>query len=562
MRGLYKAVFFISVLAVLAAWMPKPADAAPGTYYVSEFSPIEDGNVVRAQAAALKLAKETAVKKALSDLFPEYTYMAFRTYLTESIVPGADIFVTNYKIDNQDISDLAYSINLTVKVDMELLRKRLNEAGLIKVPGSPPLASIFLTLDVPLELDQAQYLGRLADVAFSTKLGRAGLTVIPVPVEEVETEATDIEAGIPEIDPLPAFRIIRPPQVPEALLDEGLTAMTDLAVGVAFVQVGDFEEDQDGKKVPVKLNTLVIDTGTGQPAVADSRELTLVVGNDQQKVSGKGLFNAIEELSKNIAAHLKSQYVERETVFNSYEITVSGTLTSFVIRELNYRLKTKLGEKASLLPVAYTGERVDLVLYTARSPREVVDILNELELTGFGLKASMQEDTITVLVNEDPEAVRGVVEYGLDVPYYKRIPVPGLENPEDLKKTELVPWAEQEENGTIYTANIAPLGMAVIGKMNYPQDHDFYHFLLQENTRRVSFRVELTGPDEQQSRVRVFTPSGRLISDTRASRRGRNLYHTFKVEKDTKAVILSVEDYLGRHKSLFSYVLNVDAGVK
>ena len=561
MRGICRTVLVVLIPALFLTWMPSPAAAAPGIYYVSEFSPIEDGNVVRAQAAALKLAKETAVKKALMDLFPEYTYRVLRTYLTENIVPGADIFVTNYKIDNQDISDLAYTINLTVRVDMELLRKQLTRVGLIKVPGSPPLASVFVTLDVPLTLDQANYLGHLADSAFSSKLSSSGITVIPIPVEEVEEE-TDTDTGIPEPEAPPAFRVIRPPQTPKTLLNEGIAAMTDLAVGVAFVRNGEIEETEDGKMVPVKLSALVIDTGIGEAAMADSREVTLLMRASEKKISGEGLSGFLDELSSSVAAELKSQYVDRETVYLSYNITVSGILTSFVIRELNYRLKVKLGENASILPAAYTRERVDLVLYTARSQQEVVDILNDLELTGFNLEASIQEDMITVTMNEDPEAVRGVVEYGLDVSFYKRIPVPGLENPEDLKKTEFVPWTEQEENGTIYTANIAPVGMAIIGKMNYPQDHDFYHFLLPDKTNSVAYRVELTGPDEQQSRVRVFTSSGELISDNRASRRGRNLYKTFKVEKGTQAVILSVEDYLGRHKSLFSYVLNLDARVK
>ncbi|MFV2082389.1 MAG: hypothetical protein ACC669_11060, partial [bacterium] len=123
-------------------------------------------------------------------------------------------------------------------------------------------------------------------------------------------------------------------------------------------------------------------------------------------------------------------------------------------------------------------------------------------------------------------------------------------------------WAEQEENGTIYTANIAPVGMGIIGKIDYSRDHDFYHFLLPERTIELAVRVELTGPDELQSRVRIFSSAGKLISDKRARRRGRNLYQTVRIDPDTRAVILAMEDYLGRHKSLFSYVLNVDARVK
>jgi len=551
----------ILLIAVSAMLTSMPAFAVSGIYYVSDSAPIEDGNIVKAQREALNITKGKAVQKALMEMFPEKTYEVFNSFLNEKIVPQADLFITNYKIDNQDISDLAYAINLTVRVDVELLRKHLSKLGLIKVPGSPPLASVFVTLDIPVDRELAEVLAKQASDTISSNLIDAGVTFIPPPVESVK-EAPDggIKGEVKEVKP--EFRIIRPPQTQGSLIIAGIDAMTDLAIGVNFQKNGEIEGNSDSQRIPVKLSVEAIDTGTAESAFADSREVTVVFKSTGERVIGNELSRTIKELSALVAAELKADFVDRETIRSSYTLNLEGSVTSFVIRELTYRLKTRLGEEASILPAAYTKEQARLNLWTAMAAPKVIDILKEVELTGFSLDVEQNDGVFTILLRDDPAAVKGVIEYGLEVPFYKRIPVPGLENPEDLKKIELVQWAEQEENGTIYTANIAPVGMGIIGKINYSRDHDFYHFLLPEKTIELAVRVELTGPDELQSRVRIFSSAGKLISDTRARRRGKNLYQTVRIDPDTRAVILAMEDYLGRHKSLFSYVLNVDARVK
>jgi len=557
-----KPKVLILLIVVSGILTSMPAFAVSGIYYVSDYAPIEDGNIVKAQKDALNISKKKAVQKALTEIFPEKTYEAFYSFLNKKIVPRADLFITNYKIANQDISDLAYTINLTVRVDMELLRKHLSRLGLIKVPGSPPLASVFVTLDIPVDLELAEVLANQASEDISSKLIDAGITFIPPPPEEDLKKTPDegIEGHAEVVKP--QFRIIRPPQTQGSLILAGIDAMTDLAIGVNFQKNGEIEGSSDSMLIPVKLIIEAIDTGTAESAFADSREFTMAIKSTGERVIGDELSRNIKELSALVAAELKADFVDRETIRSSYTLNIEGSVTSFVLRELKYRLKARLGEEATIVPVAYTKEQARLNLWTAITAPKVIDILKEIELTGFSLDVEQSDGVFTIVLRDDPAAVRGVIEYGLEVPFYKRIPVPGLENPEDLKKVELVQWAEQEENGTIYTANIAPVGMGIIGKIDYSRDHDFYHFLLPERTIELAVRVELTGPDELQSRVRIFSSAGKLISDKRARRRGRNLYQTVRIDPDTRAVILAMEDYLGRHKSLFSYVLNVDARVK
>jgi hypothetical protein len=153
----------------------------------------------------------------------------------------------------------------------------------------------------------------------------------------------------------------------------------------------------------------------------------------------------------------------------------------------------------------------------------------------------------------------GVLEFGEEVTFYRHLPVPGIDNPDDIRKIEFVSWQEAENNSEADSANIAPAGKGILGRIDPPRDLDFYRFQLPAKARQVSVLVEQTGPGEVRSRVRVFG-AGTLLADRTATSRGRNLYFTFPVRQGMSDFLLSVEDYLGRYSSMFPYVLRV--GVK
>ncbi|MBW2440166.1 MAG: hypothetical protein JRH12_06810, partial [Deltaproteobacteria bacterium] len=82
------------------------------------------------------------------------------TPLLESrIMPQTERFISHYQIVDQDVSDLAYTVHLSVTVDTDLLRKNLARIGVIKEPGSLALAAVFVTVDAPLGLDHVKSLG-------------------------------------------------------------------------------------------------------------------------------------------------------------------------------------------------------------------------------------------------------------------------------------------------------------------------------------------------------------------------------------------------------------------
>ena len=70
------------------------------------------------------------------------------------------------------------------------------------------------------------------------------------------------------------------------------------------------------------------------------------------------------------------------------------------------------------------------------------------------------EEALAVIRSTVP-ARAGVREYGEEVTFYRRLPVAGVENPDDVRKIEFVPWREAEANQTPSTANEAPLGQGI-----------------------------------------------------------------------------------------------------
>jgi len=143
------------------------------------------------------------------------------------------------------------------------------------------------------------------------------------------------------------------------------------------------------------------------------------------------------------------------------------------------------------------------------------------------------------------------------VTFYRRLPVAGVENPDDVRKIEAVNWQETEDNSGVNSANSAPVGEGILGRIDPPGDQDFFRFLLPEGTSRLSVSVEQTGPGEVMPRVRVFGGDGTLLDDQKARARGRSLFFAIVLPRGTGEILLCLEDHLGRYPSMFPYVLKV-----
>ena len=197
-------------------------------------------------------------------------------------------------------------------------------------------------------------------------------------------------------------------------------------------------------------------------------------------------------------------------------------------------------------------------LWTTKSPEDIGALLDDLRLSRSNLEWKMGADEIKLAFSLQTSGGRGVRELGDEIYFYKRMPVPGIENPEDLKKIEIVPWQEEEENGTFPKANIAPVGAGILGKIDSSRDHDLFRFEIPDGAVEISVLVEQTGPNEVQPRIRLFDGNGKLFKDQKAKFRGRNASLTLPVGPDIVEIVLSVEDNLNRYSSMFPYVLTVD----
>ncbi|NOY85813.1 MAG: hypothetical protein GXP52_00745 [Deltaproteobacteria bacterium] len=529
-------------LFLTAVWCLPTATAGEEIIDVSAFSHITGGDVAAAQKSAVLSAKEKAIKAALERILPEVTLQTLSTLIEARVVPQAETFISNYKIESRDVSDLAYSVRLLVAVNADILRKTLASLGIIKEPGSPPLAAVFITMDIPADLDQVKAIGSLANKIFSSALATAGGTVIPPPEGDFE------------------FRYIRPPQSADSLIDGGTAAMADLALGVV-IKAGP-KDDQVGTPVPVPLSLAyrILDLKSGAVIGSGEKDSAVSLPGRGENPDLDSLGNLFSLMSASLVPVVRNYAVSNRVTNRVYKIVLEGPLDASFYREFTYRLVNQGGDGADIIPDRFSRGMTEIDFWTARAPEEVSALLGKIQVSGAALQFRRTPDGFVVTLPGESQKMVGVSEYGGEVNFYRRLPLPGVENPEDIKKTESVPWREKEDNGTFSTANLAPTGVGILGKIDPARDHDLYRFNIPADTVELTVLVEQTGPGEVEPRVRVFDSTGELRGDVHAWSRGRNLYFVLPVDFETAWIVLSVEDNLGRYSSMFPYVLNL--GVK
>jgi hypothetical protein len=504
---------------------------------VSAHAAIEKGDVAGAQSDAQSEALQKAIENVLSQIVPERTFVALEPLLAARILPQAERFISHYQILSQDVSDLAYTVHLSVTVDTDLLRKNLARIGVIKEPGSPPMAAVFVTVDAPLGLDHVKSLGTVAQKAVTDALDGASLVIIP---------PADQDTG---------FRVVRPPQAPEALVSEGLVSLADLAVGVLLKKNGEAVVTGSTMTIPMYLTIQAVDVETGTLVDVAIQDIEVSMGTRDGTLLSTGLGKSIGEMASRMSNNLTQRYLAGEVERGSVDLVFEGSHDAVTVRHVLNEMQFRLGETTSIVPVRFSFDRSRYVIWTPRKVDEVVRILSMLERKPRPYKVQVQESMIT-LIMENGISTAGVLEFGEEVTFYRRLPVPGLENPDDIRKIEFVAWQEFENNSETRSANVAPVGMGILGRIDPSRDLDFFRFQLPDGAREVSVQVEQTGPGEVRSRVRIFS-GGSLLEEQIARSRGRNLYFNFPVKPDMTDFQLSIEDFLGRYSSMFPYVLKV-----
>jgi hypothetical protein len=531
------ASVFIIILVLAWSLFPTSVAAEATKVRVSAHAAIERGDVAGAQSDAQSEALQKAIEKVLTQIVPERTYAALEPLLAEKILPQTERFISHYQIVSQDVSDRAYTVHLSVTVDTDLLRKNLARIGVIKEPGSPPLAAVFVTVDAPLGLTHVKSLGSVAQKAVTEALDGASLVIIP---------AADQEAG---------FRVVRPPQAPEALVSEGLASLADLAIGVLFKKNGEAVVTGSTMTIPMYLSIQAVDVETGTLVDVALLETEVSMGTRDGTLLSTGLGKSIGEMAARMSNNLAQRYLTGEVERGYVDLVFEGSHDAVTVRHILNEMQFRLGETTSIVPVRFSVDQSRYVIWTPRKVDDIVRVLSMLERKPRPFKVQVQEGGIT-LIMENGVTTAGVLEFGEELTFYRRLPVPGIENPDDIRKIEFVAWQELENNSETRSANVAPVGMGILGRIDPSRDLDFFRFELPDGAREVSVQVEQTGPGEVRPRVRVFS-GGSLLEDQLARSRGRNLYFSFPVKPNMTGFQLSIEDFLGRYSSMFPYVLKV-----
>ena len=526
------------IIGIALLWAQKPglAVAESTKVRVSAHAAIERGDVAGAQSDAQAEALEKAIEKVLAQIVPVRTYSALEPLLESRIFPQTERFISHYQIVNQDVSDLAYTVYLSVTVDTDLLRQSLVDIGVIKEPGSPPLAAVFVTVDAPLGLNHVKSLGTVAQKAVADVLDSSNLIIIP-PAEDK------------------GFRIVRPPQAPEALVSVGLVSLADLAVGVLFKKNGEAVVTGSTMTIPMYLSIQVVDVETGTLVDVAQQDIEVSMGTRDGTLLSTDIGKSISEMAARMSGNLMDRYLAGETKRGVIDLIFEGDHDALTVRHVLNEVQFRLGETTSIVPVSFSFDRSRYVIWTSKSVDDVVKAISILNKKARPFRVQVKESGLT-LIMEGKVVTAGVREFGEEVTFYRRLPVPGIENPDDIRKIEFVAWQEYENNSESGNANIAPVGMGILGRVDPSRDLDFFRFELPEGTREVSVSVEQTGPGEVRSRVRIYN-SGSLLDDQVARSRGKNLYFSFPINPEMTEIQLSVEDFLGRYPSMFPYVLKV-----
>ena len=307
--------------------------------------------------------------------------------------------------------------------------------------------------------------------------------------------------------------------------------------------------------IPMYLTVQAVDVETGTLLDVALQDVEISLGTRDGTLLSKGLGKSIDEMVSRMSDNLTERYLAGEAKRGSVDLIFEGRHDAVTVRHVLNEMQFRLGETTSIVPVSFSFDRSRYIIWTSKELEDAVRVLSMLERKLRPFNVEVHEGGIT-LTMDGGVATAGVLEFGEEVTFYRRLPVPGVENPDDIRKIEFVAWQEFESNSEVGSANVAPVGMGILGRIDPARDLDFFRFQLPGEAGEVSVLVEQTGPGEVRSRVRVFG-GGSLLEDQLAKSRGRALYFTFQVNPGMIEFQLSVEDFLGRYPSMFPYVLKV-----
>ncbi|MBN2720195.1 MAG: hypothetical protein JXR72_03730 [Proteobacteria bacterium] len=307
----------------------------------------------------------------------------------------------------------------------------------------------------------------------------------------------------------------------------------------------------------MEVSLQAVDVRTGVLAGTYTAQEGFILETNKKSALPGHLEETLGRAARSLALKLKDQYFAPRAGTEPTEVIFEGKHEARDVWMVLGEIISRVGKNTRAVPVRFTSDRSVYNVWAEKGRDAVARALDSSRVVS-GIFSVAREGEGIILREKGDRRPGGVGKFGRELSFYRNLPIPGAEKPENVRKVQTVAWEEEENNSGPKIANFAPVGEGILGKIDSPGDQDFFLFSLPDGTRRLTIQVEQSGPGEMRPRVRVFGEDGTFLNDEKAGARGGDLTFGFPVPDGTDKIFLCVEDHLGRYPSVFPYVLTVE----
>ena len=374
--------------AICSLSWPALADEV-GSYEVVGVAPESDGG---AREVALDRAFAVAVEKALVEMVAKKVRTAQDKKLRTEVILRARLFVSSYKVTDTFSSEGNVSLTVTVHVDFDKIRARLDELGidpLVNVVEAPPLPSgdrpkiaVLLHSDVAGDID----------VTFGDEVTRSGDRSIAARLFTDAVTATGFDVA--------RSRGAKAPVTREAdqglpLTDAAARALAqDLDSGGAFV-IG-VQASQAGPIRGTRLvgatcvvHVRVIDVASGD-IISNATFDGAAFGSKLDAVLAGAVTDAVGKATAATTIAIARQWPRPSVPDDAVVVRVRGFVVWSTIEAIVAQLEKTRGVD-KVWPRAYSQSEVELAVVTELSSKSVAAAVAKTKLSDLEVQAKKRD---------------------------------------------------------------------------------------------------------------------------------------------------------------------------
>ena len=397
MRKQYPLIIALWVASIVLAGLVPAATAAPDvlTGVTTGQVKIYNQDIPGAKRRAVGQALELAVQNAFASLVSPQVFASNLEFLYDRLVPGAAEYVATYRVLNGMAHKDSYVVGVESKVDLALVRQRLEEAKIIRTGQEKPVVLLLIAEQTPDDLLPRYWWGNNPEPYTSLAEG--------IIKKEMAGQGIPLAQGADGY-PDPSFYAIEFKGIYDikAAMDLGKALRADMVVLGKAGASESFNRMGDAKAFDAVIELKVFDTAsekevlqvrTGATASSQTAREGIVASLTQ--AAGK----AAQDLGGKIDTFW-SQSLRRESRF---DVAVEGEnfLPRFIalkrrlkeIREVVNMQPKEIGSSSAVMEILYKG-----------SPGQFADAVLLKTFEGFGLEISdVSTETVNIRFVEEGE---------------------------------------------------------------------------------------------------------------------------------------------------------------